>query len=111
MAGFEVSTYGRFWVSTEAEIHGTCRGLWARCVLRRGIAMAVWKLECWSCGRRHDADFDEVGLHLRCRRCKEPTTLAYGEPRSYGEAVKFAKAQRRRAQAEAQAKGSKKKGK
>jgi len=71
----------------------------------------VWKLECWSCGRRHDADFDEVGLHLRCRRCNEPTTLPYGEPRNFEEAKKFARAQRRRAQAEAQSKRSKTKGK
>jgi hypothetical protein len=67
--------------------------------------MAVWKLECWSCGRRHDADFDEVGLQLRCRRCTKVTTLVYGEPKSFEDAKKFATAQRRRAQAEAKARG------
>ena len=58
--------------------------------------MAVWKLECWSCGR-HIADFDEEGLQLQCRRRKEITTIPYGVLRTFEDAIAFAKAQRRRA--------------
>jgi phage FluMu protein Com len=59
--------------------------------------MAVWKLECCSCGR-HIADFDETGLQLQCRRCKEITTIPYGKIGNFDQAIAFAKAQRRRAQ-------------
>jgi hypothetical protein len=58
--------------------------------------MAVWKLECWSCGR-HNADFVEVGLELRCRRCKKITTIPFGVLRTLEDAIAFAKAQRRQA--------------
>jgi ribosomal protein S27E len=60
------------------------------------IAMAAaWKLECGACGR-HNADFDEVGLQLQCRRCKAITTIPYGKIGNLDQAIAFAKAQRRR---------------
>ena len=57
--------------------------------------MAAWKLECHACGR-HIADFDETGLQLQCRRCKEITTIPYGKLGNLEQAIAFAKAQRRR---------------
>jgi hypothetical protein len=57
--------------------------------------MSAWKLECHSCGR-HIADFDEAGLQLQCRRCKEITTIPYGKIGNLEQAIAFAKAQRRR---------------
>ena len=58
---------------------------------------AAWKLECCACGR-HIADFDETGLQLQCRRCKEITTIPFAKIGNLDQAIAFAKAQRRRAQ-------------